>query len=74
MCPGSQFPFRLTPLFHRFQSPDHCFDTRPHLLVFLQKGRAFCGQRVLPLLQRTVFVLKLIANLHQSIYALLKSL
>ena len=69
-----QSPWCLTSLFHCLQPPDHRFNARPNLLVFLQQGGAFSGQRVLPLLQGPILVLKLIADLNESIYALLKSL
>ncbi len=66
--------FLLAALFHCFQAADHRFNARAYLLIFLQERCTLCGQRVLPLLQRFILILQLVAYANQRIYALLESL
>ena len=66
--------FLLAALFHCFQAADHRFNARTYLFIFLQERCTLCGQRVLPLLQRFILILQLVAYANQRIYALLESL
>jgi hypothetical protein len=61
-------------LLHCFKSADHCFDSRPDLLVFLQQASTLGREYVLSLFERAVLILQLVANAHQRIDPLLKSL
>src|SRR5690606_5096818 len=59
-----------TPLFHRFQAADHRLDARAYLLVLLQQRGTFGGQGILPLPERAVLVLELVAHRDQRVHAL----
>jgi hypothetical protein len=47
-------------VFHGFQSPDHGFDTRAHLIVAIQQRGLFLGQEVLSLAQGAILFLELV--------------
>ena len=66
--------FLLAALFHCLQAADHRFNARAYLFIFLQERCPLRGQRVLPLLQRFILILQLVAYANQRIYALLESL
>ena len=61
-------------MLHRFEPADHRFDTGSYLFVFLQKIGALGSQNILPLLERLVLILQLIAHLDERVDALLESL
>ena len=61
-------------MLHRFQSADHCFNTRADLLILLQQVGTLRGQDILALFQRPVLILQLVAYANERVDALFETL
>jgi len=61
-------------LLHRFESANHCLNSRTDLFVLLQQVGALRSQDILALFQRAILVLELVAYVDERVDALLESL